>query len=423
MPTARPTRSKAWTIPAAYAAAALAAAVVVPRMEHWLWLDVTSAISTSSALTIYSTVAAGTMTLSAIVFSLTFVVVQFSATAYSPRLVLWLAQDPLISHALGIFTATFLYAIAAIAWVDRDGTGSVPLVSAALVILWLLASIAMFIALIKRVALLQVSRMLKFTGDQGRQAIAALDAPAGATPDEDRSRVVLNGSPTQVVKHRGGPRVVQYIDAVALVDAARAAGARIEVAVAVGDTVIESTTLLRVFGTDDLIPNGVLQRAIEVGDQRTFEQDPQYSIRLLVDIAIRALSPAVNDPTTAVQALDEIGDLLMRLGHCHLATAVVRDTAGIVRVVIPRPNWDDFLRLAFEEICAYGATAVQVMRRMHALLNELIAELPAERRQVLEHWRTRLSQSIARHFADPAERLDASTGDRQGLGVSRNQAT
>src|SRR5205814_622215 len=153
--------------------------------------------------------------------------------------------------------------------------------------------------------------------------------------------------------------------------------------------------------------------------QRTFEQDPQYAIRLLVDIAIRALSPAVNDPTTAVQALDEIGDLLLRLGRSALGGGALRDPSGAVRVVLPVPSWDDFLRLAFEEITAYGASSVQVMRRMNALVSELTAALPPERRTALEYWRRRLDVSIERHFVDLDERRDASTRDRQGLGVSR----
>jgi uncharacterized membrane protein len=80
----------------------------------------------------------------------------------------------------------------------------------------------------------------------------------------------------------------------------------IEIVVAVGDTVVELTPLLHVCGTREPIPEEKLRRGIEVGNERTFEQDPKYAIRLLVDIAIKALSPAINDPTTAVQALDQI---------------------------------------------------------------------------------------------------------------------
>src|SRR4029079_146120 len=97
-----------------------------------------------------------------------------SATAYSPRLVLWLPEAPVLSHALGIFTGTYLYCISAIAWVDRDNVADVPFVGAVVAIVWLLASIGAFIALIRRVAVLQVRRMLAFTGDQGRRVLAAL---------------------------------------------------------------------------------------------------------------------------------------------------------------------------------------------------------------------------------------------------------
>src|ERR1043165_9936453 len=83
-------RSMAWTVPGLYAVGAIASGIVLPRLEAYIWPDAVSGISVSSATAIYSTIAAGTMTLSAIVFSLTFVMVKFSATAYSPRLVLWL---------------------------------------------------------------------------------------------------------------------------------------------------------------------------------------------------------------------------------------------------------------------------------------------------------------------------------------------
>jgi uncharacterized membrane protein len=170
----RRTPAGAWIVPAVYAVAALAIGVALPRIEQRFWFEAFSSISSSSAIAIYSTIATGTMTLSAIVFSLTFVMVQFGATAYSPRLALWLAEDPLISHALGIFTATFLYSIAALAWVDRNDLDGVPLLSALIVVCLLLSSIAAFIALIKRVAVLQVSRLLGFIGDQGRSVIALL---------------------------------------------------------------------------------------------------------------------------------------------------------------------------------------------------------------------------------------------------------
>src|SRR5262250_208991 len=137
---------KAWFVPFLYAAGALLVGFTVPRLANNLLPGFVSTVSVNAAIGFYSAIASGMMALSAIVFSLTFVMVQFSATAYSPRLVLWLAEDPLISHALGIFTATYLYSISAIAWVDRDGIEGVPLLSAIVAVIWLLGSIAAFIA-------------------------------------------------------------------------------------------------------------------------------------------------------------------------------------------------------------------------------------------------------------------------------------
>jgi uncharacterized membrane protein len=204
---------------------------------------------------------------------------------------------------------------------------------------------------------------------------------------------------------------------VGLVRLAKSADALIEMAVSVGDTVVESMQLLRVFNTQKPISETALRRKIELGAERTFEQDPKYALRLLVDIAIRALSPAVNDPTTAVQALDQIEDLLLRLGQRQLEIGDFRDAEGKLRLVVSFPSWEDLLRLSFDEISFYGATSVQVMRRMNALIRDLKPTLPEERRQALTYWEARLNTLIARSFLSDEERSEASIGDRQGLGV------
>src|SRR5262249_32757597 len=228
--------------------------------------------------------------------------------------------------------------------------------------------------------------------------------------------------PSQILSYQGQPVVVQAVHVEELVSLAEASRVVIEVVVAVGDTLVESTPILHVIGSPQPIDERVLMDTIELGEERTFDQDPKYAIRILVDIAIKALSPAINDPTTAVQALDQIGDLLLRLGRRRLEIGVFRDSAGEARVLIPFPSWEDFLRLAFDEIQWYGATSVQVRRRMNALISDLIPAVPAERRAALEHWQERLRGSIDRNFVDLAERRDASEEDRQGFGVSRRPA-
>jgi uncharacterized membrane protein len=412
----------AWGIPALYAGTAIVAGLTFPRIESRIFPGLVSAMSVPSATAIYAAIASGMIALTGIVFSLTFVMVQFSATAYSPRLVLWIARDPVMSHALGTFTATFLYATAALAGVDRRGSGKVPFVSTWVVVALLVASVGMFISLIHRIGLLQVNRMLIFTGDQGRRVITTM-YPSVKSVAAGNGSVDFHALPrAQTLIHRGRPRSIQAIDAPTLVDLAKSSDGVIEMVVAVGDTIVELTPLLHVFGTPQPINERELRNGIEFGGERTFEQDPKYAIRLLVDIAIKALSPAINDPTTAVQALDQIEDLLLRLGLRHLEIGTFRDSNGKLRLVVPFPAWEDFLRLAFDEILSYGANSVQVMRRMNALVSDLIPAVPEERRPALRHWDVRFKASIARSFADGEQRLEASKEDRQGLGIPRHSS-
>lgn len=407
----------AWFVPLSYAAAAVLAGFAIPRLAGSLLPGFTSTISVAAAIGIYSAVASGMIALTAIVFSLAFLRVQFSATAYSPRLVLWIARDPVMSHALGVFTATFLYALTALAWVDRSGSGKVPLVGIQVGAGLLLVSIIMFISLIQRVGMLQVNRMLIFTGDQGRKVIENLYPPIAVSATSAPATCEMPS--VQNLLHHGSPRNVQAVDVAVLLQIASQSGCVIEMAAAIGDAVFDSSTILRILGGSRPILEEGLRRAIALGNERTFEQDPKYAIRLLVDIAIKALSPAINDPTTAVQALDQIEDLLIRLGRRRLEIGSYRDAKGNLRLLIAFPTWEDFLQLAFDEIRFYGANSMQVMRRMKALLSDLISILPEERHSAVRHWQERLQTSVQRSFADEQDKLEASEEDRQGLGSSR----
>ena len=413
----------AWGIPALYAGVAVTAGLTFPRLESRLFPGLVVPWSISSATAIFSAIASGMIALTGIVFSLAFVMIQFSSMAYSPRLALWIARDPFLKHALGVFTATFLYALVALSWVGRNGSLKVPLVSSWIVIVLLMASVAMFVGLTQRLQLLQVNSILRFTGDQGRAVIKTTYPLADSVSLRPISTEFREKPPTQTLVHRGQPDVIQAIDVEAMVKLAKDSGGVIEMVAAVGDTVVELTPLLNVFAARQLIDERKLGHRIEMGGERTFEQDPKYAIRLLVDVAIRALSPAINDPTTAVQALDQIGDLLLRLGQRQLEIGAFPDSDGKLRLVVPVPTWDDLLRLAFDEICSYGANSVQVMRRMNALMSDLIPAVPEARRAAIEHWDKRLLAIIARSFREGEERTEASQEDRQGLGVPRQHSS
>jgi uncharacterized membrane protein len=187
-------------------------------------------MSAGSASAVFAAVASGMIALTAIVFSIAYVTVQFSAVAYSPRLAMWLARDPILFHALGSFIATFLYALAALAWVDREGTGGVPVLSAMLVLALLIVSMFVFVLLVRGLANLTVTNMLHRIGDMGREVIRKTFERL----DAQQSSSVVNlasvelGPATQTLEYSGDPRSIAEFDINALVRLARGANAVIE---------------------------------------------------------------------------------------------------------------------------------------------------------------------------------------------------
>jgi uncharacterized membrane protein len=391
--------------------------MALPRLEARYLPELSSDASASAAMAVLSAIASGMMPLTGLVFSLAFVMVQFSATAYSPRLVSWLAGSAIMSHSLGVFTATFLYALAALAWIDRGGSGRVPMLTVWTAILLTLVSVLFFVMLVERLGMLQISRVLAYAGDHGRAVIEREYPPFD--PSEGKPIVEAELPPTtQVLLHQGGPAVIQAIDVRRLVSQAARAESIVAIAYAVGDTVSEGMPLLRVHGGARALRERALRRCVKLGTERTFEQDPKYAIRLLVDIAIKALSAAINDPTSAVQALDQVEDLLLRLGRKRLSAGRAQDSRGNLRVLFPVPSWDDFVLLAFDEIRFYGASSIQVMRRMRALLQDLKDHVPEERRAAVDRYLGRVDKGIRRSFEDADDRKDALEVDRQGLGLA-----
>ena len=418
-----------WVIPLLYVVVTVTCGFVLPRLEHEYLAAYSFSLSVTSAQAVLSAIASGMMALTGIVFALAFVMVQFSAVAYSPRLGAWFSRDPVLFHALGLFTTTFLYAVVTIAWIDRGGDGKVPLFSALLVVVLLILSMIVFARLVQRLSGIQITNVLHFVGQQGRAVIRAmfprLDTPVPAAPEswrraaeEARQRPV-----TQTLRYSGEPMTLARFQIGALIQQAQAVDAVIVMECAVGDTLVDDTLLLRVHGARQPLAETPLRQAIRVARERTFEQDPKYPLRLLVDIAIRALSPAVNDPTTAVQAIDQIEDLLLRLGRRTLDAGCVMDDQGALRLVFPTPTWEDYLTLAFDEIRQYGAGSVQVMRRLRAALLGLVDSVTeGERQAVVRRYLHHLNLVVEHSMLDAEDQAMALQEDRQGLGLSRHQA-
>ena len=418
-----------WLIPMIYVGAAVVCGLLLPRIEQAYLASDTLNLSVASAQAYLSAAASGMMALTGIVFAMAFVMVQFSAIAYSPRLVLWFARDQVLFHSLGAFAATFIYALFTLAWVDRGASGTVPLFSSLLVAVMLIVSMLLFSRLVQRLSDLQITSVLHLTGDKGRMVISEMFRHLDEKPvtKDELGRKATDGAQlgpvTQTLKYSGEPRTIAKLNINSLVRQAQRAKGVIVMMCAVGDTLVEDTVLLQIFGAESRLPEKRLMRAIHLERERTFEQDPKYPIRLLVDVAIKALSPAINDPTTAVQTIDQIEDLLRRLGARELDAGYARDGNGVLRLVFPTPTWEDYLTLGFDEIRQYGATSVQVMRRMRSALVGLMDALPsAERAGAVRRYLEHLDLVIEHSPLDTEDRRMARQEDRQGIGLSRRHA-
>jgi uncharacterized membrane protein len=183
----------------------------------------------------------------------------------------------------------------------------------------------------------------------------------------------------------------------------------------VGSFVAPGNPLFRIHGSSD-VPPDALHLSIALGAERTMEQDPTFAFRVLVDIASKGLSPAINDPTTAVLAIDQIHHLLRHVGNRCLDNEEVRDAAGRVRLLYPTPDWEDFVILAVTEIRHFGGSSIQVARRLRAMLEDLIESLPTERTTRLLLELNLLHRSTARFFQEPEDQALACMSDAQGVG-------
>jgi uncharacterized membrane protein len=278
----------------------------------------------------------------------------------------------------------------------------------------------MFLLLIDRTSDgLRVARVVQSVNAMARDVFDAVypSSASDAAAAQEIARSLADRTPVQTVRVGPVGRVVVAIDQTGIANLAQRHDALVELVPAVGDHVPGGGRLLNVYGPHEL-PEHRLRRYVAMGDERTLDDDPAFAIRMLVDVAIKALSPAINDPTTAVQSLDRIEDLLRYAAAKHLSVGVVTDAHGTARLVYPTPSWDDFVRLALDEIRAFGAGQYQVARRMRAMLDDLIADVPDSRRPALEIQSHLLEDAVASSVPE-AQRADALVPDHQGIGMAR----
>ena len=289
-------------VPSLYIAAALALGELVPRAEGERDL-LSLKLDPDTARTILSAEASGMIAFTGLVVSIGVVVVQFGASQYTPRLVSRFTRDPVVKHSLGIFIAPAIFALVSLRSIGRDGSEVVPSLTIGVNMILLIAAVLAFFGLVSRLLdLLRPRRVIAQTVGQASQAIR--EVYPFPLDEEPRVDATADSPVTAVVSHDGGSGVLSALDRARIVRAAAGTGAVVEVAIGIGGYVPQGAALFMVRGPVEGLDERELRRAAIVAEERTITQDPAFAIRAIVDIALRALSPAVNDPTTAVQVLD-----------------------------------------------------------------------------------------------------------------------
>jgi uncharacterized membrane protein len=371
-------RRRAGIIQLAYVLSAVLLAFVVPS------IPIGFTVSSSRTAELLVAIGAGTITLIAVVYSLLFLVVQFGSTTFTPRLNLF-RDAPIIPHSFGYFTAIATFSLTCLFSIGQDEktSGLVPIVA----VVALLVGLALFRVLQGAAfASIQLATALEQVTARGRETLDELYLDEFGAP---QARNDVSGQ--RELRWPNEPAVLQVINVPRVLDAAIQSDAVVDFQVGTGETIWQHGVVALLHGpTDGTLDDEILQ-ALDVGRERTFEQDPAWALRILADIALRALSPALNDPTSAVQALDGIDALLRQLATRKLDLGKITDADGNVRVVLVLPTWDDYLAVGLDEIIGASLQSPNVRTRVAQLLRDLLSIAPEVRHPPI---RARLTQVL-----------------------------
>ena len=409
--------NSAWLFPVISIFVALATVNVLHKLERSMGWEAN--VSRETALALMGTIASSTFSLVVVVSSATLVAVQLASAQLTPRIISLVYRVAIRKLTLVVFVFTFTFSVAVMVRIQ----GVVPLLTGYLAAYGFLLNLALFLYMIDFIGKsLRPSSALQKVALIGRDVIRGVYPRrlAENDPVQPERIQVLESQAQQIVLNDEDGAVLAF-DMKGLVSLAERSNCIIELVPEVGDFIATGDPLFRVFNSDRQLSESALRNSVAIGSERTMEQDPMFVFRIIVDIASKALSPAINDPTTAVLAIDQLHHLLRDVGTRYLQEGNERDRAGKVRLVYRTPNWESFVQLATTEIRHYGRDSIQVMRRLRAMLENLIATLPDRRAPALHSELRSLTSSSRRSFPDSDDQELAEESDAQGMGGGGNR--
>ncbi|GAB3469463.1 DUF2254 domain-containing protein [Kineococcus endophyticus] len=387
-------RTRLWPVPVAGVVLAVLAGLLLPVLDARLdahlpgpVADVVFGGGAGAARTVLDAVASSLITVTSLTFSLTVVTLQLASSQFSPRLLRTFTQDRFVHGTLALFLATFTYALTVLRTVrspSDDGSGLasaavVPRISVTVAFLLAVASVVCLVLFLGHLAReIRVETMLARVQTEACRTADLLypsDGTVTSTPPDEE--VVVPPSAVPVPATRSG--FLSLVDEEALLDVAVATGVTVVVGRLPGSSVVAGTPVAWCWTTsgDPVAPvdldrvRAVVQTAVVVGPEPTQAQDLAFGLRQLVDVASKALSPGINDPTTAVHAIGHASAFLCSIADRRLGDQVARDDEGVLRLVVRRPSVPDLLDLAVAQPLRYGAADPVVLTRVAALLGEV----------------------------------------------------
>lgn len=367
----------------------------------------------TDAQSILTSIATAVVTLTSMVLTVTLVAVQLAMGQFSPRIVRALLDDRGDQLAIGVFGATFTFAIFSLRAIDTGPGGeAVPGVTMLTALALAAASSFALLFFVNHAGhQLRVGALVDLVGDELR---GQLDDRYPATPAPAEDATVL-------LSRRAGN--VIHCDRDALVAEARKAGCTLQLVPMMGDFVTRGAPLVRVQGDGARLDRDRVRSLIALDDERTHRGDPAYGFRKLVDVAQRALGTASNDATTAVQVINRLHDCLRQIADRPFPSGHLRDDDDELRLIERVLDWDGYVRLAFDEIRLAAGGYPQVTRRLEAAISDLKTVAPPERQPALDRQLRLLASAVARTLEDEDDRHAALVADAQGIGSGDDVAT
>jgi uncharacterized membrane protein len=409
-------RASLWFWPMLTSAAAIAVTLALlnvrPTAGAFAWAFPGDA---EGASTLVQVVGTSSMTAATLTFSLTVVALQLASQQFSPRLLREFARDPLTQAALAILVSTFVVCLTALRGIRPDEP--LPLAVIALVYVLGMASAAALLGFVGHIVrLLRVDTMMVGVHQEAAATIRQTYPPYG---DAEKA------PPTGIEERSGGPVLaasssgfVAVIRPEPIVAVARELDVVVRLDVRPGDHVVRGAPLGIVWGdgaSEEAIErlDEALEEAVDIGVERTAEQDVAFGLRQLSDIAVKAISPGINDPVTAATSLAHSADLLVRLTDRRLGAQAHADDDGALRLLTPDRDYRYYLDLACAPVRRYGRREPIVLSALLRLLRDCaVAANDDGQRREIERQRDLVLTEMADDLLEEDRRSVLELGER-----------